>query len=146
MHIIMFTRKSYVKESRNLNPYLLNRCGFHLDQIVFQDQFQLYSLLLFTIPPLQVPLRIMICMNIFNLMLTHFFVNTPKLLLWLPVILIPPSTGLKENRVKSLSGLRQIIDVPTREKYILDWCLVNLKDVSFQSTQWTFPLITKILI
>ena len=46
-----------------------------------------------------------------------------------------PSTGIKERRFQRLSGLRQIIDIPTREKSILDWCLVNLKDVRFQSIQ-----------
>ena len=39
----------------------------------------------------------------------------------------PVSTGFDEK----LSGLRQIVNVPTRNDAILDWCLVNLKEPTF---------------
>ena len=47
----------------------------------------------------------------------------------------PISTGFDEKRLKRLSGLRQIINVPTRNDAILDWCLVNLKEQIFLSQQ-----------
>ena len=43
----------------------------------------------------------------------------------------PVSTGFDEKLLKRLSGLRQIVNVPTRNDAILDWCLVNLKEPIF---------------
>ena len=47
----------------------------------------------------------------------------------------PISTGFDGKRLKRLSGLRQIINVPTRNDAILDWCLVNLKEQIILSQQ-----------
>ncbi|CAB4038401.1 Hypothetical predicted protein, partial [Paramuricea clavata] len=41
----------------------------------------------------------------------------------------PVSTLFDEKRLKRLSGLTQIINVPTRHNAILDWCLTNAKKV-----------------
>ena len=43
----------------------------------------------------------------------------------------PVSTGFDDKLLKRLSDLRQIVNVPTRNDAILDWCLVNLKDPIF---------------
>ena len=48
---------------------------------------------------------------------------------------IPVSTGFDEKFLKRLSGLRQIINIPTRNNAILDWCLVNLQEPIFLSKQ-----------
>ena len=47
----------------------------------------------------------------------------------------PIRTGFDEKRLKRFSGLRQIINVPTRNEAILDWCLVNLKEPIFLPQQ-----------
>jgi hypothetical protein len=47
----------------------------------------------------------------------------------------PVSTGFNANRIKQISGLRQIINVTTRGESILDWCLINMKHLNFQIIQ-----------
>ena len=47
----------------------------------------------------------------------------------------PVSTLFDEKRLKRLSGLTQIIKVPTRHNAILDWCLTNAKKVVFDVSQ-----------
>ncbi|CAB3994355.1 RNA-directed DNA polymerase from mobile element jockey-like [Paramuricea clavata] len=47
----------------------------------------------------------------------------------------PVSTLFDEKRLKRLSGLTQIINVPTRHNAILDWCLTNAKKVVFDVSQ-----------
>jgi hypothetical protein len=47
----------------------------------------------------------------------------------------PVSTLFDENRLKRLSGLTQIIKVPTRHNAILDWCLTNARKVFFDVRQ-----------
>ena len=50
----------------------------------------------------------------------------------------PLSTGFDVqhlNLALKFTGLNQIVDVPTRNKGILDWCLVNVKDPVFEPIQ-----------
>ena len=47
----------------------------------------------------------------------------------------PTSTGFSETHLKRISGLKQIINVPTRQSSILDWCLVNVKDLGYTVSQ-----------
>ena len=44
----------------------------------------------------------------------------------------PNSTGFSAIRVKQLTGLHQLIKFATRESSVLDWCLVNKKDLGLQ--------------
>ena len=43
----------------------------------------------------------------------------------------PTSTGFSDSHLKRISGLKQIINFPTRQNSILDWCLVNVKDLAY---------------
>jgi hypothetical protein len=47
----------------------------------------------------------------------------------------PTSTGFNDKHLKRISGLTQIINVPTRQNYILDWCLVNVKAHAYTCSQ-----------
>ena len=42
----------------------------------------------------------------------------------------PTSTEFSEGHRKRFSGLKQIVNFPTRQSSILDWCLVNVKDLA----------------
>ena len=46
-----------------------------------------------------------------------------------------PSTGFDVRRLKRLTGLNQVVDAPTRNNAMLDWCLVNARDPVFQRIQ-----------
>ena len=47
----------------------------------------------------------------------------------------PSSTGFNEKHLKIIYVLSQIINVPTRQNSILDWCLVNVKALAFDHIQ-----------
>jgi hypothetical protein len=51
----------------------------------------------------------------------------------------PTSTGFNDKHLKRISGLTQIINVPTRQNSILDWCLVNVKALAYTCSQ--LPLV-----
>ena len=47
----------------------------------------------------------------------------------------PTSTRFNDKHLKRISGLTQIINVPTRQNSILDWCLVNVKALAYTCSQ-----------
>ena len=47
----------------------------------------------------------------------------------------PVSTSFDEKQIKRLTGLSQIINVPTRNNAILDWCLTDNKKAGFEVSQ-----------
>ena len=47
----------------------------------------------------------------------------------------PASTGFDKKQIKRLTGLVQIIKVATRENSVSDWCLVNIKELVYDSIQ-----------
>ena len=64
-----------------------------------------------------------------------FLLNHPDALVMICGDFNPVSTGFNANRIKQISGLRQIINVATRGESILDWCLINMKHLNFQIIQ-----------
>ena len=66
----------------------------------------------------------------------HFLSKHPDALIIITGDFNPTSTGFNANRIKQLTGLRQIINVPTRENSILDWCLTNRSDLNFEIIQF----------
>ena len=64
-----------------------------------------------------------------------FLLDHPDALVMICGDFNPATTGFNANRVKQLSGLRQIIKVPTRGEAILDWCLINMKHLNFEIIQ-----------
>ncbi len=65
----------------------------------------------------------------------HFLSKHPDSLIIITGDFNPTSTGFNANRIKQLTGLRQVINVPTRENSILDWCLTNMSDLNFEIIQ-----------
>ena len=47
----------------------------------------------------------------------------------------PTSTGFSESHLKRVSGLKQIVDFPTRQSSTLDWCLVSVRDLAYTCSQ-----------
>ena len=47
----------------------------------------------------------------------------------------PVSTSFDEKQIKRVTGLSQIINVPTRYNAILDWCLTDSKKAGFDVSQ-----------
>ena len=65
----------------------------------------------------------------------HFLSKHPDALIIITGEFNPTSTGFNADRIKQLTGLRQIINVPTRENSILDWCLTNRSDLNYEIIQ-----------
>ena len=61
-----------------------------------------------------------------------FLLDHPDALVMICGDFNPATTGFNANRVKQISGLRQIIKVPTRGEAILGWCLINMKQFNYQ--------------
>ena len=47
----------------------------------------------------------------------------------------PTSTGFSESHLKRVSGLKQIVNFPTRQSSTLDWCLVSVRDLAYTCSQ-----------